>query len=133
MRRQLVATKVAAAWPKVGCAAVCNIMEFIDPHLRDAISEPRRCLIPEADWPTETPRSKVHASDSEWYALCKEAVARDMFEECPDDDNFTNQLGETVLIGAMGVDKMKELPDGTFEEQLGFISIVTPLNVYSKN
>ena len=132
MRRNLIASKLAAAWPKVGCAAVCNIVDFIDPHLCDAIADPRRCLLPETEWPTETPRSKVHASGSEWYSLCKEAVARGMFEDCPDDEVSTNQLGEQVLIGAMGVDKLKELPNGIVEEQLRFISIVTPLNVYSR-
>ena len=49
MRRQLVASKVVAAWPPVGSAAVCPIIDFIDSHLRDDVLDPRRCLLPESD------------------------------------------------------------------------------------
>ena len=36
-------------------------------------------LLPEEEWPKVPPKSKVHATDSEWYALVKEGVERKIF------------------------------------------------------
>ncbi len=38
VRRELVASKVIAAWPKVGEAWVCPILSYVDEHLRDELS-----------------------------------------------------------------------------------------------
>ena len=132
VRRDIKADKVIPAWPAVGSAAVCHISEFIDLHLKDELADPRSRLLPEAEWPVETPRSKVYASDAEWYAVCKAAAARGMFAECPEEEIFRNQYGDMVLNGAMGVDKPKEQSDGIVLWLLRFISIVTPLNAYSR-
>ncbi len=78
VRRDLDANKVVVAWPKVGEACVCSILNFIDEHLRDDLLDPQRCLLPEVEWPSETPRIKLDATDSQWYAICKAAVARNM-------------------------------------------------------
>ena len=53
--------------------------DFITPELRDDLLDPYRCLPPEGEWPKVSPKSKVHASDSEWYALVKEGVERIIF------------------------------------------------------
>ncbi len=66
VRRNLVAAKVIAAWPQVGQACVCHIVDYIDEHLQDFILDPSKCLLPEAEWPTSTPRSKDHAMV--WYS-----------------------------------------------------------------
>ena len=54
-----------------------------------------------------------------------------MFTEVQEEDIFVNDLGETVLAGAMGVDKIKEV-DGTRMELLRFICILTPINTYMR-
>ena len=41
VRRRLVADKVIPAWPAVGEACVCPIIEHIDPHLAEQIADPR--------------------------------------------------------------------------------------------
>ena len=41
------------------------------------------CSLREEEWPKVPPKSKVHATDSEWYALVKEGVGRKVFGEIP--------------------------------------------------
>ena len=53
--------------------------------------------------------SKVYASDTEWYDICKAGFERGMMGPIPEDEIFVNNLGEKVLQGAMGVDKLKEV------------------------
>jgi hypothetical protein len=43
-RRDIVASKVVEARPKVGCAAVCKIVDLIDEHLRQLILNPKACI-----------------------------------------------------------------------------------------
>ncbi len=93
VRRNLTASKVIAAWLHVGQASVCPIVDYIDEHLQDFILDPSKCLLPEAEWPTTTHRSKVHASEAEWYALVKAGVARNMFCEVAEGDIFRSQFG----------------------------------------
>lgn len=54
-----------------------------------------------------------------------------MFEPIEENEIFTNQFGEKVLCGAMGVDKIKEL-EGKVLELLRFICILTPMNCYTR-
>jgi hypothetical protein len=129
VRRDLDAIKVIAAWPKVGEACVCPIIDFIDEHLKALVADPHQCLLPEAEWPAATPRSKVYADDANWFKICEAGAARDIICEVPEEDIFRNQLGEKVLNGAMGVDKWKDVL-GVLEHHLRFISIFTPLNCY---
>ena len=93
------------------------------------MSDPRRCLLPEDEWPAQTPHSRVHATDEEWYDLAKADYERDLFVEVPEDEIFRNNLGDMVLAGAMGVDKVKETPEGPVD-LLRFISILCPQNAY---
>ena len=95
--------------------------------LADDLRDPSRCLLPVAEWPSETPHSRVYATDAEWYSICKAAAARGMFVPVDVADIFRNQFGDLVLNGAMGVDKYKDS-----EHQLRFISILTPLNAYMR-
>ena len=84
------------AWPKLGEACVLLVEDFITHDLRD-FSDPYRCL---------PPKSKVHATDSEWYALVKEGVERNIFGEISYDGISKDKNGNAVLNGAMGVDKI---------------------------
>ena len=51
-------------------------------------------------------KSKVHATDSERYALVKEGVERKIFGEISYEEMFEDKAGNPVLNGAMGVDKI---------------------------
>ena len=132
VRRSLVASKVVPAWPKVGEAAVCKIIEYIDEDLKSKILNPWECLLPVSEWPTRTPRSKVHASDEDWYKIVQAGAARGMFARVGDHEIFKNQFGELALNGAMGVDKPKEIA-GKELMLLRFISILTPINAYTRD
>ncbi len=50
---------------------MCSILSFVDEHLRDELLNPEGVLLPQSEWPSETPRSKVCCDDSQWYAICK--------------------------------------------------------------
>lgn len=129
VRCGLVAEKVIPAWPVVGNACVCSILGHIDPYLADLIADPKKCLLPHEDWPSETPVSRVHADTDEWISIVRAGVERGMFAGVDEADIFTNQLGAPVLNGAMGVDKVRE-EGGVVTPLLCFISILTPLNQY---
>ena len=131
VKRKLVAAKVIPAWPKVGHACVAPIIKLVDSELQAELNSPANILLPEAEWPLVTPKSKVHASDDEWYEICKAAHARGMFKAYPEESIFRNNLGEKVMAGAMGVDKVKEI-NGEKVNLLRFICILCPINSYMR-
>ena len=107
VRRTLICDLVLPAWPMLGEAFVLLVEDFITHELRDDLLDPYRCLLPDEEWPKVPPKSKVHATDSEWYALVKEGVERNIFCEISYADLFKDKAGNPVLNGAMGVDKMR--------------------------
>ena len=107
VRRNLICDLVLPAWPKLGEACVLPVEDFIIHGLRDDLLDPYRCLFLEAEWPKVPPKSKVHATDSEWYALVKEGVERNIFGEISYEHMFKDKAGNPVLNGAMGVDKIR--------------------------
>ena len=130
-RRQLVAKKVIPALPEIGKAAVDDVTALLRGELAQDMAEPQRCLKPREDWPTTTPKSHVHATDSERYDIVQAGWKRNMFAEVPEEAIFRNNLGQKVLAGAMGVDKLKDTSDGPVH-LLRFISILTPTNAYMR-
>lgn len=131
VRRDLKADLAIKCWPEVGEACVCDVVDYVDDHLRDDLLDPTRCLLPESSWPAEPPKSRVHASDSEWYSLCVAAAARGMFAPVEEGEIFCNQFGQKILNGAMAVDKAKVI-DGVERTLQRFICILTPINAYMR-
>ena len=131
VRRNLVAAQVIPAWPKVGHACVRPIVDLVDAELRAELEAPESILLPVAEWPLATPRSKVYASDDEWYQICEAGYQRGMLKAIQESEIFVNDLGERVTAGAMGVDKVKEI-DGRRVNLLRFICILTPVNAYMR-
>ncbi|CAK0904396.1 unnamed protein product [Prorocentrum cordatum] len=131
VRRELVAEKVFPAWPERGEAASVPVVSFLDGELLDDVRDPRSCLLPPEQWPEEPPRSRVWASDTEWYKIVKEGAARGIFAEVPDELVFRDSAGRPVVNGAMGIDKHPKgpVPGPTL---LRFISIFTPINSYMR-
>ncbi len=86
VRRSLDAVKVLAAWPAVGSACVCRIIDFAHEHLRNQLLNPRGCFLPDAEWPDQNQHSKVHATDAEWYSVVKGGVVWGMFCRVPESE-----------------------------------------------
>ena len=84
----------------------CSDLQFVDPKLQAELLDTEAILLPESEWPKSTPKSKVYASDSEWYDHCHAGSERGMFGPIPEEDIFVNRFGEKILQGAMGVDKV---------------------------
>ena len=76
VRRQLICSKVLPALLKSGEACILAVEDFITEDSKDDLMNPKRCLLPESEWPKVPPKSKVHASDGEWYSLVTEGFAR---------------------------------------------------------
>lgn len=115
-------------WPAVGDAAVCSIADLLDPHLATELRNPQGCLRPVEDWPKKTPRSKVFATDQQWYATVRAAASRGIMRPVHESKIFRNQFGELVLNGAMAVAKLK---DGKALQR--FISCFGPINYYMRD
>jgi len=131
VRRELIASKVIPAWPKVGKACVVPIQGLVDEELRAELEAPDSILLPESEWPSTTPKSTVHATEDEWFQICRAGHERGMFVPIKEEDIFKNNFGDTVTAGAMGVDKVKEI-DGVQVTLLRFICILTPINAYMR-
>jgi len=131
VKRDLIASRVIPVWPKVGKACVAPFFNFVDSSLQAELLDTDAILLPESEWPKTTPKSKVYASDSEWYDICRAGYERGMLGPIPEDEIFVNNLGDKVLQGAMGVDKIKEV-DGIKSVFLRFICILCPINSYMR-
>ena len=104
--QELVADQVTPAWP---------------------IAEHARCLKPVSEWPPHPPKVVVLASDGDgtswrgnraWAVRCyRRAIMQDLD-------------GALILIGAMGVKKLKEHADGTVTQLQRFITNLVPMNSY---
>ena len=102
VKRTLVAAKVIPAWPKVGKACIVPIFDVVDKELQAELLAADCILLPEAEWPKVTPKSKVHASDDEWYLMCQAGYEQGMFRPIAESEFFKNNLGDKVTAGAMG-------------------------------
>ena len=131
VRRRLEETKVIPAWPKIGHACVVPIINLVDSELQAELASPASILLPDSEWPEVTPTSSVHADDDEWYDICVAGGERNMFVPITEEKVFRNNFGEKVTVGAMGVEKVKEI-DGCKVNLLRFICILCPINAYMR-
>ena len=60
------------------------------------------------------------------------SLARGVFAEVPEREVFVDHLARKVTMGAMGVDKIKDLPDGQVQVLLRFICIMSPQNAHMR-
>ena len=96
-RQSIVCELVVATWPLVGEVAVCPITDHIDDHLAAELLDPRSCLRPVEDWPSQTPRAVVFAEDHEWFSTVKVVWERGMM--VPIDDVFLINWVPWSLMG----------------------------------
>ena len=124
---ELEAWRVEPAWPKRGEAAVQPIEKFLSAETRELLKDPKSHLLPDDLMPTEIPRSRVRASDQEWFKLCKMAHDRGMMKVVDDCLVPRDRSGHLVTNGAGAVKKEKVI-DGKLVECQRFISILVPTN-----
>ena len=96
----LVAEKVAPAWPRPSEAGVQPIERYLSRETADAFKYPDRLLLPPDKMLERAPRSRVRASDEEWFKICKMGHERDMMKIVSDDLIPRDRKGH--LITAVG-------------------------------
>ncbi|CAE7300353.1 unnamed protein product [Symbiodinium sp. CCMP2592] len=125
--KDLDATKVIKAWPRVASAAVVDLKDCLPPDLAAALDNPRQYLLPEAELPDRHRGSRVRASETEWHKIVRAGYDRGMFVAVDDSEVPTDKRGHLITNGAGAVTKMKK-EDGRDVEAQRFISILCPTN-----
>eukprot|EP00435_Cladocopium_sp_Y103_P054322 s280_g17.t1 len=123
----LICERVLPAWPKKGQAAIQPIEAFLSAETKKALEDPSKLLLPIEKMPYNAPRSRVRATDQEWYALVKAAWERGMMLPVDDSCVPRDRQGHLITNGAGAVHKEK-LVDGKPVPCQRFISILCPIN-----
>ena len=124
---ELKADRVAPAWPRPGEAAVQPIAKYLGEATRQALMDPTRLLLPPDKMPHRAPRSRVRATDAEWFAICSLAHERGIMKPVDDDLIPRDRMGHLITNGAGAVLKEKQV-DGRLVKCQRFISILCPIN-----
>ena len=123
----LVCDKVVMAWPRRGQAGVQSIEAFLTPETLAAFQDPHKLLLPRERMPSNAPRSRVRASDAEWFKIVQAAWERGMMRPVNDADVPRDRSGHLITNGAGAVFKEK-MVDGKAIAAQRFISILCPIN-----
>ena len=123
--------KVIQAWPKAGQAGVQPITAFLTEETRALLMDPRRLLLPPDKMPQNALKSKVRATDDEWFRIVKEAAARGMMRPVEDSLVPRDRAGHLITNGAGAVRKEKVVGGKTKVCQR-FISILCPINAVTE-
>ena len=70
------------------------------------------------------------ASGEEWYKIVERGLRLGLMDTVDEADIFRDHNGKLVLNGAMGVPRLKRLPDGSTVELQRFISNLVPMSAY---
>eukprot|EP00438_Fugacium_kawagutii_P013115 Skav209586 [mRNA] locus=scaffold1607:39438:42899:+ [translate_table: standard] len=119
--------RVLPAWPQIGHAAVAPIEEFLEEKTRQELANPRQLLLAKEKMPYKAKRSKVRATDHEWFKIVQAAHKRGMMMPVHDDDVPRDREGHLIVNGAGGVVKEKVI-DGKTVQCQRFISVLCPIN-----
>eukprot|EP00438_Fugacium_kawagutii_P031800 Skav221085 [mRNA] locus=scaffold6458:44336:48337:- [translate_table: standard] len=128
---ELEASKVIAAWPKVGEAAIQDAEKFLSGSLKAKLLDPEKCLRQVHEWPDQPHYSKVRASDEEWVKIVKAAHERGLMVPVTQEQVFRDVKGNPVVNGAGGVRKIKTV-NGQQVHLQRFISNLIPSNMYQE-
>ena len=77
-----------------------------------------------------TPIGHVLASDEEWYKIVERGMRLGHIDTVDEADVFRDRSGKLVLNAAMGIPKLKLLPDGSTVELQRFISNFVSKSAY---
>ena len=103
----LIAEKVAPAWLRPSEAGVQPIERYLSAETADAFKYPDRLLLPPGKMLEKAPRSRVRASDEEWFKSCKMGHERGMMKVVIDDLIPRGRKGHLITSGAGAVKKEK--------------------------
>ena len=120
-------SKVKPAWPKKGDAGVSSIMRYLSDETKKRMEHPENLLLAMDMMPEKSPRSRVRASDQEWFKLCAYAHSLGMMKVVDDDAVPRDRSGHLITNGAGAVKKEKVI-DGKVCDCQRFISILVPTN-----
>ena len=123
----LIFEKVKPAWPKKGEAGVSSIMKYLSEETRKQMERPQDLLLPLDMMPAKSPRSRVRASDQEWFKLCAYAHSLGMMKVVEDEAVPRDRGGHLITNGA-GAVKKEKIINGKVCECQRFISILVPTN-----
>eukprot|EP00438_Fugacium_kawagutii_P000030 Skav208216 [mRNA] locus=scaffold3686:21970:30201:- [translate_table: standard] len=128
---ELVCEKVIPAWPKVGQAGVQPIEAFLTDETKKAMKDPKSLLLPAEKMPQKALRSKVRATDSEWFKIVQAASLRGMMRPVDDSEVTRDREGHLITNGAGAVKKLK-IVDGKPVSCQRFISVMCPINAVTQ-
>eukprot|EP00435_Cladocopium_sp_Y103_P042108 s410_g11.t1 len=123
----LECSKVLMAWPKVGQAGIQPIEAFLTDETKASLQDPAKLLLPRERMPTNAIRSRVRASDAEWFKIVQAAWERGMMKPVDDSKVPRDRQGHLITNGAGAVFKEK-MRDGKPVAAQRFISIMCPVN-----
>ena len=129
--QDLVCDKVIMAWPKVGQAAIQPITKFLNDDTKELFKDPNKLLLPKDKMPANALKSRVRATDKEWFRIVQEGVKRGMMKPVSDDLIPRDRNGHFITNGAGAVYKEK-MVDGKKVEAQRFISILCPINAVTE-
>ena len=109
---------IGPAWSRTEHTGLLPLVRFLDGELLGDLSDPKRCLKPVEQWPSVTPIGRVMASDEELYKIVERGLRLSLMDAADEADILRDHNGKLVLNGAMGVRKLKRLPDGSTVESL---------------
>eukprot|EP00438_Fugacium_kawagutii_P012793 Skav211673 [mRNA] locus=scaffold216:126980:131499:+ [translate_table: standard] len=127
----LICERVLPAWPKKGQAGIQPIEDFLSPETKAVFNRPKDLLLPTEVLPKNALRSRVRATDHEWFHLVKEAASRGMMKPVDDSEVPRDKSGHLVTNGAGGVVKEK-MVNGRMMKCQRFISIMCPVNAITE-
>ena len=123
----LEADKIAPCWPRASEAGIQEISRYLGTESKAALQDPRKLLLPPDKMPENAPRSRVRASDQEWFKICRMAHQRGLMKVVDDSLIPRDGKGHLITSGAGGVVKEKVI-DGVVKRCQRFISILCPVN-----
>ena len=80
--------------------------------------------------PAETPIGRVRTSDAEWYNFVQRGIRLGLTDSVDDADISRDLNGKLVFDEAMGVLRLKRLPDGSTVGLQRFVYNLVPMSSY---
>eukprot|EP00438_Fugacium_kawagutii_P025579 Skav215575 [mRNA] locus=scaffold2748:77089:83434:- [translate_table: standard] len=127
----LQCSKILPCWPVKGQAAIQPLENFLSKETKEVFDHPERLLLAPELMPENALRSKVRATDDEWYRIVAEGHQRGMMRFVDDELVPRDRKGHLITNGAGAVRKDKII-DGRLVHCQRFISIMCPINAVTE-
>ena len=108
--------RVLPSLPPEGFGGVVPILDVVEGRVKELLSDPSRCVLPEKELPQVIPRPRVRVKQGDWEKLCKALYERGILVPT---EEVISLRKEPVRNGLFGVEKTgKDLPDGRPAQRL---------------